>query len=46
MSIQNELKDFLLEKGVADVGFFKVEDGEEVLPYGVSIVARLSDFYS
>ena len=43
MSIQNELKDFLLEKGVADVGFFKVEDGEEVLPYGVSIVARLSE---
>lgn len=43
MSVQQELKDFLLEKGVADVGFFKVEDGEESLPYGVSIVARLSE---
>ena len=43
MSIQQELKEFLLEKGVADVGFFKVEDGKEALPYGVSIVARLSE---
>ena len=43
MSIQEELKAFLIEKGVADVGFFKVEDGEEVLTYGVSIVARLSE---
>lgn len=43
MSVQQELKNFLLEKGVADVGFFKVEDGEESLPYGVSIVARLSE---
>ena len=43
MSIQQEIKDFLLEKGVADVGFFKVEDGEESLPYGISIVARLSE---
>ena len=43
MSIQEELKAFLLEKGVADVGFFKVNEGEETLPYGVSIVARLSE---
>ena len=43
MTIQEELKAFLLEKGIADVGFFKVEDGEESLPYGVSIVARLSE---
>lgn len=43
MNIQEELKAFLLEKGVADVGFFKDEDSEESLPYGVSIVARLSD---
>ena len=41
MSVQEELKAFLLEKGVADVGFFKA-DGE-ALPFGVSIVARLSE---
>ena len=41
MSVQEELKAFLLEKGVADVGFFKADD--EALPFGVSIVARLSE---
>ena len=29
MGIQEELKAFLLEKGVADVGFFRLEEGEE-----------------
>ena len=43
MGVQEELKAFLLEKGVADVGFFKLDDGEETYPYGVSIVARLSE---
>ncbi len=41
MRIQDELKAFLIEKGVSDVGFFSADD--EVLPYGVSIVVRLSD---
>ena len=41
MSIQNELKAFLLEKGVSDVGFFSADDGP--LPFGVSIAVRLSE---
>lgn len=41
MSVQDELKAFLLEKGASDVGFFSADDG--VLPYGVSIVVRLSE---
>lgn len=41
MKIQEELKAFLLEKGVSDVGFFKA-DGEK-LGYGVSICVRLSE---
>lgn len=40
MKIQEELKEFLLEKGVSDVGFFKTDD--EKLGYGVSICVRLS----
>ena len=40
MGIQQELKDFLTEKGVSDVGFFKCDD--EAFSYGVSIVVRLS----
>ncbi len=41
MRIQDELKAFLLEKGVSDVGFFSADD--EALSYGVSIVVRLSE---
>ncbi len=40
MSIQSELKAFLLEKGASDVGFFS--DDEAPMKYGVSIVVRLS----
>ncbi len=40
MRIQDELKTFLLDKGVSDVGYFKAED--EKLGYGVSICVRLS----
>ena len=41
MSVQSELRVFLLEKGVSDVGFFA--DEAAPLPYGVSIVVRLSE---
>ena len=41
MSIQTELREFLLEKGVSDVGFFAADDGP--LPFGVSIAVRLSE---
>ena len=41
MSVQSELREFLLEKGVSDVGFFA--DEAAPLPYGVSIVVRLSE---
>lgn len=41
MRIQDELKAFLLEKGVSDVGFFSADD--ETLPYGVSLAVRLSE---
>lgn len=41
MRIQDELKEFLIEKGVSDVGFFYAEG--EKLPYGVSIAVRLSN---
>ncbi len=41
MKIQDELKEFLLEKGVSDVGFFY--DESEKLPYGISIAVRLSE---
>ena len=41
MSIQQELKEFLLEKGVSDVGFFSADDGD--LPFGISIAVRLSE---
>lgn len=41
MRIQDELKAFLLEKGVSDAGFFSADD--EALPYGVSIAVRLSE---
>jgi epoxyqueuosine reductase QueG len=41
MRIQDELKEFLLEKGVSDVGFFSADDGD--LPFGISIAVRLSE---
>lgn len=41
MSVQSELREFLIEKGVSDVGFFA--DEAAPLPYGVSIVVRLSE---
>ncbi len=42
--IEQELKEFLLSKGVSDVGFCQVEDSiAEGLNYAVSIVVRLSD---
>ena len=41
MRIQDELKEFLVEKGVSDVGFFTADDGP--LPFGVSIAVRLSE---
>ncbi len=40
MRIQDELKSFLIEKGVSDVGFFEDENGP--LRFGVSICVRLS----
>lgn len=40
MSISEELKEYLLEQGASDVGFFTYEDGP--MQYGVSIVVRLS----
>lgn len=42
--LEKELKEFLLSKGVSDVGFSFIEDsGAEGLNYAVSIVVRLSD---
>lgn len=41
MSISEELKAFILNRGASDVGFFKCDDGP--LKYGVSIVVRLSE---
>ena len=41
---EKELKEFLLSKGVSDVGFCQVDDTvAEGLDYAVSIVVRLSD---
>ena len=40
MSITQELKDYLLENGASDVGFFTCDDGP--MKYGVSVVVRLS----
>lgn len=44
MLTQTELKDFLLSKGVSDVGFCRVDgDGVGGLCHAISIVVRLSD---
>lgn len=42
--LEHELKEFLLSKGVSDVGFSEIEDADTgELKYAVSIVVRLSD---
>lgn len=42
--LEKEIKDFLLSKGVSDVGFFEIPQSPVGgLGYGISIVIRLSD---
>lgn len=44
MSIQSELKEYLLGEGATDVGFCKIEDGDfGQCKYAVSIAVRLSE---
>ncbi|MEI6578259.1 MAG: 4Fe-4S double cluster binding domain-containing protein [Eubacteriales bacterium] len=44
ISIQNDLKQFLLNLGVTDVGFARIVDGDfGDLQYAVSVVVKLSD---
>lgn len=44
MSVQNDLKQFLLNLGVTDVGFTHIDDGDfGSLKYAVSVVVKLSD---
>lgn len=43
MNIAEQINNFLITNGVCDVGFAKVTDGPEGLPYAVSIVVPLSD---
>lgn len=43
MEIAQRIEEFLKDNGVYDVGFAKVPDGPEGLPYAVSIVVALSD---
>lgn len=43
MDLASKIEEMLKENGVCDVGFCKVPDGPEGLPYAVSIVAALSD---
>lgn len=44
MSIQDELKAYLIEQGASDVGFCKINDGDfGECNYAVSIVVRLSE---
>ena len=40
---EQELKSFLLSRGVSDVGFARIENSDTGLGYAVSIVVRLSD---
>ncbi len=42
MSIQEELKEYLISQGASDVGFAEIEDNDCDLKYGVSIVVALS----
>lgn len=41
--LRDDLKKFLLEKGVSDVGFCRIDNSDTGLNYAVSIVIRLSD---
>lgn len=44
MKIQDELKEYLLSQGAADVGFCRIDDGDfGDCRYAISIVVRLSD---
>lgn len=44
MKIQAELKQFLFDKGISDVGFAKIEDSDiEGCQYALSVVIRLSN---
>lgn len=43
MTIDEQIKQLLITNGVGDVGFARVPDGPEGLPYAVSIVIPLSD---
>ena len=44
VKIQDELKEFLLNEGAADVGFCKIDDGDfGECRHGISIVVHLSD---
>lgn len=43
METRQKIEEFLKSNGVYDVGFAKVPDGPEGLPYAVSIVVALSD---
>ena len=46
MQVQEELKNFLFENGVADVGFTCVDDGPfGEKSYAMSIVVKLSDSF-
>ncbi len=41
--LRDEIKNFLLEKGVSDVGFCRIDNSDTGLSYAVSIAVRLSD---
>ena len=41
MSLQDELKEYLISNGASDVGFFTCDDGP--MKYGVSVALRLSE---
>lgn len=44
MTVQEELKDYLLKEGASDVGFCRIDDGDfGECRYAVSIVVRLSN---
>jgi len=44
MEFQNELKNYILQLGASDVGFFKAEDFDsEKCKYGISITVRVSE---
>lgn len=43
MNIDEQIKEILTTSGVCDIGFAKVSDGPQNLPYAISIVLPLSD---